>query len=440
MSAIVDKNTFKIGIIGFGDMGRLYARCFSENGYQTSVCDLPELYESLLNDDLVLELGLKVHKDGVEISKTCDFVVYSVEAVNIVKVIQMFAKFTKKGAVVGGQTAVKVMEVEAFEKHLPSGVDIITFHSMHGPKISPQNQPLIVVSHKDNNNSYLKVKQVFENCLKSKIVKLDSAVEHDRLCAVTQAATHVAFLSMGTAWLNRDSFPWIEEPYSKGGIENVKVNITLRIFSQKWHVYNDLAMLNKMAKPIVNQYSKSVNQIFELIITHNKKELENRMFKAKQKVFEKRREEKPVFEKDTVLDRFTLRTDYKKPQKFVMNSHLSLLAVVDCWDKMNINPYEHKLYETPPFRMYFGIVEYLFLHEDMLEKTINAAINTPEIRGDDLAFCSSVVGWNECIKFENSNAFKDRFTETKRFFESKLKDALDLSNKMINATTINTKE
>jgi prephenate dehydrogenase (NADP+) len=37
----------EIGIIGLGDMGKLYARKFLQAGYTVNVCDLPSRYEEL---------------------------------------------------------------------------------------------------------------------------------------------------------------------------------------------------------------------------------------------------------------------------------------------------------------------------------------------------------------------------------------------------------
>jgi len=46
---------------------------------------------------------------------------------------------------------------------------------------------------------------------------------------------------MGTTWAGQRSYPW--EQYV-GGVETVKVNITLCIYLNKWHVYASLAILN----------------------------------------------------------------------------------------------------------------------------------------------------------------------------------------------------
>lgn len=50
---------------------------------------------------------------------------------------------TKVGAIVAGQTSVKAPEKEAFEKHLPEDVAIISLHSLHGPTVNPAGQALV---------------------------------------------------------------------------------------------------------------------------------------------------------------------------------------------------------------------------------------------------------------------------------------------------------
>jgi len=52
-------------------------------------------------------------------------------------------KATKVGAIVGGQTSCKGPELAAFEKHLPEDVEIVSCHSLHGPKVNPKGQPLV---------------------------------------------------------------------------------------------------------------------------------------------------------------------------------------------------------------------------------------------------------------------------------------------------------
>jgi hypothetical protein len=47
---------------------------------------------------------------------------------------------------------------------------------------------------------------------------------------------------------------------------------------------------------------------------------------------------------EQLLDRFSLG---EKPAMRVKNNHLSLLAMVDCWWKLGIVPYDHMICSTP---------------------------------------------------------------------------------------------
>jgi prephenate dehydrogenase (NADP+) len=128
---------------------------------------------------------------------------------------------TKVGAVVAGQTSVKAPEKEAFEKHLPEDCYIISLHSLHGPTVSPEGQPLVrtalsrplissvcdiradgshdcyslqvVIQHRAPDEKLRMVERIFAS-FKSHYVYMTYA-EHDLVTANTQAATHAAFLS-----------------------------------------------------------------------------------------------------------------------------------------------------------------------------------------------------------------------------------------------------
>ena len=50
------------------------------------------------------------------------------------------------------------------------------------------------------------------------------------------------------------------------GIETVKVNIVHRIYSNKWHVYAGLAILNPSARVQIDQYARSTTEIFKMML------------------------------------------------------------------------------------------------------------------------------------------------------------------------------
>ncbi|RYG09912.1 MAG: prephenate dehydrogenase, partial [Chitinophagaceae bacterium] len=180
----------QIGIIGLGDMGKLYAVSFANAGYKVCGADMP-----LRFDDLKKELetkGIEVLDDGHEVSRKSDFIIYCVEAEKIDEVVSAFALSTKYGAIVAGQTSVKHPEIAAFEKYLPKETQIVTCHSLHGPAFSPEGQTLVVVKHRATDEVYQKALEVYKS-LKSNIIEMDDFKEHDRIVADTQAVTHMGF-------------------------------------------------------------------------------------------------------------------------------------------------------------------------------------------------------------------------------------------------------
>ena len=227
---------------------------------------------------------------------------------------------TKQGAIVGGQTSCKAPELAAFEKHLPEDVDIVSCHSLHGPKVDPKGQPLVQINHRASRQSIGLVRQIL-SCFDSKRVEL-TGEEHDHITADTQAVTHAAFLSMGTAWEANKQFPWETARYV-GGIENVKVNLMLRIYSNKWHVYAGLAILNPWAKVQIRQYANSVTELYKLMLSGERIKLENRIKAAATTVFAPRENEESFLLSDEVLDRFSLG---EAPKERKRNNHLALLV------------------------------------------------------------------------------------------------------------------
>lgn len=241
----------------------------------------------------------------------------------------------------GGQTSCKTPELEAFEKHLPEDVSIISCHSLHGPGVDPKGQPLVLIKHRASDAEFAFVESIF-SCLESKHVYL-TGEQHDRITADTQAVTHAAFLSMGAAWAANNQFPWETARYI-GGIENVKINITLRIYSNKWHVYAGLAILNPDAQKQIKQYAESVTELFKLMLAGNREELSARVHAARKAVFGAIRDDDELLLRDDLLDQFSLGDI---PEKRLKNNHLSLLAMADCWWKLGIVPYDHMICSTP---------------------------------------------------------------------------------------------
>ncbi|GFP58838.1 probable prephenate dehydrogenase [NADP(+)] [Trichoderma asperellum] len=335
---------------------------------------------------------------------------------------------TKMGAIVGGQTSCKSPEIAAFEAHLPSDVYILSCHSLHGPGVDPKGQPLVLIQHRAPDEALHKVEAVL-SCLQSKFVYL-SAKEHDRITADTQAVTHAAFLSMGKAWHANAQYPWELSRYI-GGLENVKMNIMLRIYSQKWHVYAGLAILNPEARDQVAQYAKSVTELYKLMLEGNLEGLKARIYAARDKVFgpSKTWANRPLLEA-SILTSFSLGTlTAETPAR--PNNHLSLLAMVDCWAELGIVPYDHMLCSTPLFRLRLGVTEHLFRNTEMLDETLRTATEDKQYRSDDLEFTFAARGWAECVTLGHFETWEKRFVSTQEFFQPRFADAKKVGDEMM---------
>jgi prephenate dehydrogenase (NADP+) len=240
---------------------------------------------------------------------------------------------------------------------------------------------------------------------------------------------------MGTAWASASSYPW-EHGYYVGGIETVKVNIMLRIFSNKWHVYAGVAILNPSARTQIKQYAQSTTDIFKLMLAADEEGLRKRLYDARDAVFGDAQSSvrRPILLSESVLDQFSLarKDPHTNSNHPIANSHLSLLAMVDCWACLGLNPFKHlELAATPIFRMWFGVAEYLFRSNERLDAAIHAALYDVSHRYDDVEFVVASRGWSQCVSFGNFDLYKSRFQETAAFFESRFEEAGKVGSEML---------
>lgn len=412
----------QIGIIGLGDMGKLYAKTFAREGYRVSGCDVPEKRSQL--EEELKGTGISILEDGIAVSRRSDLIVYSVEAERIDEAVRIYGPSTKQGAIVTGQTSVMTPEVKAFEKFLPEDVNIIPCHSLHGPTVNPVGQSLAIVRHRSTDEAYARAFEVLSK-LGSAMIKIPNYQEHDKMTADTQAVTHIGFESMGTAWQRTGRYPW-ENPAYVGGIDNVKILMALRIFGGKSHVYSGLAMLNPFAKEQIRQYAQSVSELFKLMIQEDREGFTTRVLKAGETIFGENGQDHILLD-DKLMGEFRLGEKMNRRP----NSHLSLLAMADTWHNMGINPYQNLICQTPPFKLRLGIVEYLFRDKELLHESIEAALGSWNMRADDLEFLLAVKEWAGFVEHNNTEAYKQQFASTRDFLKDKIPEGMRVSNELI---------
>ena len=89
------------------------------------------------------------------------------------------------------------------------------------------------------------------------------------------------------------------------------------------------------------------------------------------------------------------------------NSHLSLLAMVNCWVHLNIQPQHHLTLAATP----------IFCLRTWLDTALTAALNDTSHHSDDLEFIVAAWGWSWCVRFWSFKLCKERFGETAEFFK-----------------------
>lgn len=247
---------------------------------------------------------------------------------------------------------------------------------------------------------------------------------------------------MGKAWHAMQQFPWEGARYV-GGIENVKINLTMRIYSARWHVYAGLAILNPEARKQITQYARSTTELYKLMLEGDTAGLRARVYGARERVFGG--EDAPKWAatpllRDDLLDRFSLGRRPPPPPgaasngaPALPNNHLSLLAMVDCWAALGIVPYDHMICSTPLFRLWLGVTENLFRHPGRLDEALRIAVEDNTFRSDDLEFAFAARGWAECVSLGHFDTWRERFLETQRFFEPRFGEANQIGNAMIKA-------
>jgi prephenate dehydrogenase (NADP+) len=306
---------------------------------------------------------------------------------------------------------------------LPKDISIVTCHSLHGPAVDVVGQTLMLIKVRASEAVFEETRAIFK-LIGSTIYEVDSFELHDKMMADIQAITHVGFESIGTTWMRQGVFPW-ENAACKSGLDHVKILMTLRIYSYKFHVYSGLALMNPHAREDVKLYANAESDLFGMMIMEQKEQFRKTIYEARDFVFGSHSGK--LLLDDSIMNEYALNQDAgHKP-----NTHLSLLAMVETWKRLGVNPYQNKLVQTPPFKLRVGMAEYLFLNEDRLNETIETALFDKSVRGEDLAFHSSVHEWANIVSTGNKEAYKRHFEETSSFLQPRLEEGRMLSSQLI---------
>lgn len=413
-------------------MGSLTAKILDKAGYFVRVYDLPDRMEAI--ERTLSGTKISLSDNGAEVARKSDLLLFAVPTESIDDAVKQFGPEIKKYAVVGGLTSVKHPELSAFKKYLPRRKrSIVTCHQLYAPSTGPEGQTIAVMRIEASPEAYNEAAGVY-SLLGSRVVEIP-ARDHDRMVADTQVLTHLGFQSIGTAWKNKGSYPW-EDQSRAGGIDNIKELIALRLYGTKPHINAGLAFYNEHAARRVDQYDRSVQELFELVLEGRAIELSNRLMEAGNWVFGKA--DGKLLLDDSIMKEFSLASQRNaKP-----NSELMLWGAIDAWHQVGINPYDNLLCGTPNFRLRLGLAEYLFMDKHLRNNSMITLLGDQSIRGHDHAFTTAVKEWAITIREgiddpeHDPRSYYARFERTRKFLgDERIAEGQRKSDKLIRIIT-----
>ncbi|XBW36447.1 hypothetical protein QEN19_002025 [Hanseniaspora menglaensis] len=390
-----------IGIIGYGAMGKMYAKQLSQSSWMVNVCDLPENYETNKKEiGLYNKSGLiTLFKDYIEVIKNSYFIMFCTES-NVIgsffEAVEDKSIFENK--IISGQSSSKTIEVITLLKHTQKlNTDIITLHSMHGPNVPSKGQSLALIPVRLNNVDNLHFVDSFTDCFESD-KKFLTFIKHDKTTANTQGLTHCAFINMGKAWYLMGKYPWLYDNNNTNPLEVFKVNLTFRIYGNPPHVYSNLAMMNPYSINAIKVFSKNCTLINKMITDGSHVELFNTLISSYNNVFQ---------------NATSLSVDDTEYAESGENTHLSLLALLKTWSDCGIDPISDKALGTPLYKLLLISVLRLFSNKLLL----SIATKSTKYSLDDQEYVKSVEAYSTMISSQDRKSFNKSFQTVVEFFK-----------------------
>lgn len=171
-----------LGIIGFGDFGRLAASHLADRfaiGVHDPAADREEL----------ARMGFPALT--LEQAATRDVVILAVPVQAMEQVIRAIASHVRPGATVVDVASVKMLPSQWLARHLPENVHVVPTHPLFGPQSVARDglagRQLVICPLRGDR--HLKVAALGEEM--GMRVRITSAEEHDREMAYVQALTHL---------------------------------------------------------------------------------------------------------------------------------------------------------------------------------------------------------------------------------------------------------
>ncbi len=184
---VMQKNSIpKVGVVGFGRFGSLWAEILAEK-FDVVVFDINKTaLEKITHPKIMAASSLS------DFYKNIDVVFFAVPISTFDHVIQEHAWYFRSNLLVSEVLSVKVFAKQIFEKYLPDAIPVMLTHPMFGPDSFRINgvskQPIVMDKFRATPIQYEAWKKTFED-MGFQPVEM-TAEEHDKLAARSQGVAH----------------------------------------------------------------------------------------------------------------------------------------------------------------------------------------------------------------------------------------------------------
>ncbi len=259
---------------GAGAFGSFYAKLFSKNEFDVSICDKNETADK----KFCKKNKIKWCKKETSL-KEFDIVIVCVPNKTAPKLIEEIGPKLDKGALLIDFCSVKTDTVNALKKLSKLDLELASIHPIHGPRIKTIiGQPVVCIKIKTGKKFDTIEKFFAKNG--SELI-FSTAEEHDRLLSIVQGLTHYSqFIS---AAVLKELCTDLKESI-KFASPNYRLFLSLmsRIILQNPELYSQIQLGNNENKKIWTLFSKKAKEFEKICNKNDSEELRKKIVESAQ--------------------------------------------------------------------------------------------------------------------------------------------------------------
>lgn len=244
----ISKNMkIKIGIIGYGDFGKLMEKYLIQD-FKIEIFRRDDLKDIEQGDEKQIErLG------------NLDYLVFAVTLNGLEDVCNKISGKVSKETILVDVTSVKVQPLEIIKKYFPD-FKILGTHPIFGPqsgKFGLENLPIVLSNISTPDDTYFKIKKYLKDDLKLKVIE-KTPEQHDKEMAYIQGLSHL----IGRALEAMDIQEYETATYS------YKQLLKLRelVGTDSFELYKTIQNGNHYTKEVREEFVRTINTIEKSII------------------------------------------------------------------------------------------------------------------------------------------------------------------------------